>query len=43
HRGKRNRPLYLRHTLEAMAQARKLTFEEAEALTDGNAAKLFRF
>ncbi len=42
HRGKRNRPRFVRHTLEALAQALGMGFEEAEALTDRNAQTLLR-
>lgn len=42
-RGKRNRPQYVRYTLEALAEALGLPFEEAERLTDENAARLFRW
>jgi TatD DNase family protein len=41
HRGKRNLPHYVRHTLEKLAEVRGLTFAEAEALTDGNARVCF--
>ncbi|KGQ21127.2 TatD family hydrolase [Thermus filiformis] len=43
HRGKRNRPQYVRHTLEALAEALGMPFLEAERLTDQNAARLFRW
>lgn len=42
-RGKRNRPQYVRYTLEALAEALGLPFEEAERLTDENAARLFQW
>ena len=40
-RGKRNRPHYVRFTLENLAEARGLPFAEAEALTDRNARVCF--
>ena len=40
-RGKRNRPHYVRFTLEKLAEARGLPFAEAEALTDRNARVCF--
>lgn len=40
-RGKRNRPHYVRFTLEKLAEARGLAFAEAEALTDQNARVCF--
>jgi TatD DNase family protein len=43
HRGKRNRPHYVRHTLAKLAEVRGLSLAEAEALTDENAAALFRW
>ncbi|MFD3005629.1 TatD family hydrolase [Thermus tengchongensis] len=43
HRGKRNLPHYVRHTLAKLAEVRGLAWEEAEALTDRNAATLFRW
>ncbi|WP_117237231.1 TatD family hydrolase [Thermus sediminis] len=41
HRGKRNRPLYMRHTLQRLAEVLSLPFPEAEALTDENAKACF--
>jgi TatD DNase family protein len=41
HRGKRNRPHYVRHTLEKLAEVLGLAFLEAEALTDENARVCF--
>ncbi|AEV16707.1 Sec-independent protein tatD [Thermus sp. CCB_US3_UF1] len=43
HRGKRNRPHYVRHTLAKLAEVLGLDYGEAERLTDGNAEGLFRF
>lgn len=43
HRGERNRPHYVRHTLAKLAEALGVDFAEAEALTDENAAALFRW
>ncbi|MGQ9511009.1 MAG: TatD family hydrolase [Thermaceae bacterium] len=43
HRGKRNRPPYVRYTLEALARALEVSFQEAEALTDANAERMFRW
>lgn len=43
HRGRRNLPHYVRHTLAKLAEVRGLAWEEAEALTDRNAATLFRW
>ena len=40
-RGKRNRPHYVRFTLEKLAEARGLPFAVAEALTDRNARVCF--
>jgi TatD DNase family protein len=40
-RGQRNRPHYVRYTLERLAQALSLPFSEAEALTDENARACF--
>ncbi|GLV47689.1 TatD family hydrolase [Thermus sp. LT1-2-5] len=41
HRGKRNRPHYVRFTLAKLAEVRGLTLAEAEALTDQNAQVCF--
>ncbi|GGM95042.1 TatD family hydrolase [Thermus composti] len=43
HRGRRNRPHHVRFTLEKLAEVRGLSFAEAEALTDWNAAACFRW
>ncbi|TBH20688.1 TatD family hydrolase [Thermus thermamylovorans] len=43
HRGRRNLPHLVRHTLERLAAVRGMDFAEAEALTDANARALFRF
>ncbi len=40
-RGKRNEPLYLRHTLEELARVKGISPEEAAAITTANAKKLF--
>jgi len=40
-RGKRNRPHYVRYTLERLAEVLGLSFLEAEALTDANARVCF--
>lgn len=40
-RGKRNEPLYVRHTLEELARIKAIPFEEAAAITTINAKKLF--
>jgi TatD DNase family protein len=40
-RGQRNRPHYVRYTLERLAQVLSLPFSEAEALTDENARVCF--
>jgi TatD DNase family protein len=41
HRGRRNRPHYVRYTLEKLAEVLGLAFSEAEALTDENARACF--
>ncbi len=41
HRGKKNRPSMVRHTLEFLAQLRGLTFEEMEHITDDNARAVY--
>ncbi|BDG16790.1 MULTISPECIES: TatD family hydrolase [Thermus] len=41
HRGKRNRPHYVRFTLARLAEVRGLSLAEAEALTDRNAQVCF--
>ncbi|WP_243032316.1 TatD family hydrolase [Thermus altitudinis] len=43
HRGKRNLPHHVRHTLEKLAEVRGLPFGEMEAITDANAERCFRF
>ncbi|WP_114314035.1 TatD family hydrolase [Thermus caldifontis] len=43
HRGKRNLPHRVRHTLEKLAEVRGLPFGEMEAITDANAERCFRF
>ena len=42
HRGRRNEPAYVADVCRAFAQLRRLSFEEAAALTTGNALALFR-
>ncbi len=42
-RGKKNEPAYVRYTLEALALARGVAFEEMERITDANARRLFRW
>ena len=41
HRGKRNRPAFVRHTLETLAAVRGLTFAEMEAITEANARAVY--
>ncbi len=42
-RGKKNEPLFVRYTLEALANSRGLPFEEMERISDENARRLFRW
>ena len=42
-RGKKNEPAFVRYTLEVLAEARGVPFEEMERVTDANAARLFRW
>ena len=42
HRGKRNEPAYIVHTLEQLAQVKGLPREEVAAATTANARALFR-
>ncbi|NPA79772.1 MAG: TatD family hydrolase [Thermotogae bacterium] len=42
-RGRRNEPAYVKFVLEALADLWNVDFAEAEALTDGNALRFFRF
>ncbi len=41
YRGKRNRPAYVRYTLEVLAQVRGLDFAEMEGITDANAQEVY--
>ena len=43
HRGKRNQPAYVRHTLEKLAEVRRLSAVEMEQITDANARCCFAF
>lgn len=43
HRGQRNHPALVRHTLERLAEVRGLEAQEMERITDENAQRLFRF
>jgi len=43
HRGKRNQPAYVRHTLEKLAEVRGLSAAEMERVTDANAQRCFGF
>lgn len=43
HRGKRNQPAYVRHTLEKLAELRGLSQLEMEQITDANAQRCFGF
>lgn len=40
-RGRPNRPAYVAHTLAALAEARRIGVDEADALTTANAARVF--
>jgi TatD DNase family protein len=40
-RGKKNRPAYVRHTLEVLAGLRGMSFEEMEALTEANTRRVY--
>jgi TatD DNase family protein len=42
HRGKRNEPAYLRHTVELLAELRGMPADELARLTGDNAARLYR-
>lgn len=42
HRGKRNEPLFVTHTVRKIAELRHLDFEEVAARTSENAKRLFR-
>ncbi len=42
-RGKKNEPVFVRYTLEALAGVRGVSFEEMERITDENARRLFRW
>ncbi|MDO9592375.1 MAG: TatD family hydrolase [Erysipelotrichaceae bacterium] len=41
HRGKRNEPMYVRHTCESIARIRGITFEEAAEVTLQNGLRFF--
>ena len=41
HRGKRNEPAFIAHTVEFIAKSLELTFDETAALTTANAMRLF--
>jgi TatD DNase family protein len=41
YRGKRNRPAYVRYTLEVLAQVRGLDLAEIEAITEANAQEVY--
>jgi TatD DNase family protein len=41
HRKERNRPAYVVHTARAIAERRRIAYEELEAAVDSNAARLF--
>lgn len=41
HRGRRNQPAYVQHTLQQLADVRGITFDEARAATSGVAARVF--
>lgn len=43
HRGKRNLPHYVRHTLNRLAEVRGVALEEMESITDQNAETCFRW
>ncbi len=41
HRGKRNEPAFVQHTLQTVADARGISFDEARAATEANAHRVF--
>jgi TatD DNase family protein len=41
HRGKRNEPAFIAHTVEFIAKSLELTFDETAALTTANAMRFF--
>ncbi|MFN3368025.1 MAG: TatD family hydrolase, partial [Thermus sp.] len=43
HRGKRNLPHLVRHTLAKLAEVRGMALEEMESITDQNAETCFRW
>jgi TatD DNase family protein len=41
HRGRRNEPAFVQHTLQVVADARGISFEEARAATEATARRTF--